>query len=65
MLGISLKLSREYKNALMTGQELLRMGFSRINFNYYITDAEINYILSAVEFICKFGWLLLPHYKFD
>jgi hypothetical protein len=49
----------------MNGQELLRMGFSRINFNYYITDAEINYILSAVEFICKFGWLLLPHYKFD
>jgi selenocysteine lyase/cysteine desulfurase len=65
ILGIDLKLSREYKEALMNGQELLRMGFSRINFNYYISEEEIDYILDAIEFICDYGWLFLPHYKFD
>lgn len=38
ILGIDLKLSREYKDALMNGQELLRMGFTRVNFSYFFTD---------------------------
>ena len=65
MLGIDLKLSREYKEALMSGQELLRMGFSRVNFNYFMTEEEVYYLLYAIEFICNYGWMLLPHYKFD
>ena len=41
------------------------MGFTRINFNYYISLQEIDYILDALQFICNYGWLFLPHYKFD
>ena len=45
ILGIDLKLSREYKEALMNGQELLRMGFTRLNFAYFLKDDDIEYIL--------------------
>lgn len=65
VLGIDLHLSREYKDALMSGQELLRMGFTRVNFNYFFSDEDIDYILDAIEFVCEFGWLFLPHYTFD
>jgi hypothetical protein len=65
MLGIDLKLSGEYKEALFDGNELLRLGYTRINLNYFIPDEEIDYILSAVEFIANFGWMFLPHYQFE
>jgi selenocysteine lyase/cysteine desulfurase len=36
----------------MSGQELLRMGFTRVNFNYFLTDEDVDYILDAIEFVC-------------
>ena len=65
ILGIDLKLSRQYKEALFNGHELLRMGYTRFNLNYFQTDAEIDYVLWALEFVCEFGWMFLPNYKFD
>lgn len=49
----------------MSGNELLRIGFTRVNFNYFITDSEVEYICNAIKFIAEFGWMLLPHYKFN
>jgi len=64
-LGIDLNLSREYKEALTNGEEVLRMGFTRVNFNYFFNKEDVDYICDAVEFIAEYGWLFLPHYKFD
>ena len=64
ILGIDLALSRRYKEALYEGHELLRMGYTRFNFNYFQTDQEIDYVLSAIEFVCMYGWMFLPNYKF-
>ena len=52
ILGIDLKLSRQYKEALFNGHELLRMGYTRFNLNYFQTEAEIDYVLWALEFVC-------------
>lgn len=41
------------------------MGFTRVNFNYFLTDEDVDYILDAIEFVCLYGWMFLPHYKFD
>ena len=65
ILGIDLKYSRELKESLMNGNELLRIGYTRVNFNYFVSNEEIDYILDAIEFISIFGWMFLPHYKFD
>ena len=51
---IYLKLSREYKKILMNGQELLRIGFIRFNFNYFMTEEDITYLIKAIEFVCGF-----------
>mmetsp|Transcript_2682 Transcript_2682/g.4516 ORF Transcript_2682/g.4516 Transcript_2682/m.4516 type:complete len:264 (-) Transcript_2682:972-1763(-) len=49
----------------MNGQELLRMGFTRVNFHYCFSEEDVDYILEAIAFISEFGWMFLPHYKFD
>lgn len=58
-------MSRKYKDALFEGHELMRMGFTRFNLPYFMRDDEIEYLVQAVEFIAKFGWMFLPNYKFD
>lgn len=65
ILGVDLKLSREFKEALFDGQEVLRVGFTRFNLNYFLNDEEVEYILNAIEFVTKYGWLLFPHYQFE
>jgi selenocysteine lyase/cysteine desulfurase len=41
----------------------LKPGFCRVNFNYFIDEAEFDYILSAIEQIAEHGWKLLPLYS--
>lgn len=43
----------------------MRMGYTRINFPYFFAESEIDYVVSAIEFVCQFGWMFLPSYKFD
>ena len=43
----------------------MRMGFTRFNLPYFFTDSEVDYIVSAIEFVSTFGWMFLPNYKFD
>jgi hypothetical protein len=65
ILGIDMEYSRKLKESLMAGNELMRIGFTRINFNYFLKDEEIDYICDAIEFLCNYGWMMLPHYKLD
>ena len=65
ILGIDLALSRKYKEALFEGNEMMRMGFTRVNFSYFSRKEEQDYIMEAIRFVCQFGWMLLPNYKFD
>ena len=65
LLGLDLKLTREYKEALFEGNEVLRVGFTRLNMAYFFTEEDIDYVLDSIEFISKYGWMFLPHYQFD
>ena len=62
-MEVPLELTRLYKEALMSSYNVLRVGFTRLNFNYFITDEEIDYILKGIEFVAKYGWMLLPYYE--
>uniref|UniRef100_A0A7S3MXF4 Uncharacterized protein n=1 Tax=Strombidium inclinatum TaxID=197538 RepID=A0A7S3MXF4_9SPIT len=62
-LGIDLNLSRRYKEALMNEQEVLRIGFCRLNFNYFFSREDCEYILRCIEFVAEYGWMFLPHYS--
>jgi hypothetical protein len=50
---------------LFEGHELMRMGFTRFNLPFFATAEEVDYIIDSIEFICRFGWMFLPNYKFD
>ena len=37
----------------------------RLNFNYFISEAEFDYLLGAIELVAKHGWRVLPYYEWD
>eukprot|EP01026_Neomeris_dumetosa_P021002 TRINITY_DN1851_c0_g1_i13.p1 TRINITY_DN1851_c0_g1~~TRINITY_DN1851_c0_g1_i13.p1 ORF type:complete len:624 (+),score=59.54 TRINITY_DN1851_c0_g1_i13:114-1985(+) len=47
------------------GFECLKWGWVRINLNYFISEAEANYILDAISQVCKYGYKLLPQYSLN
>jgi len=39
------------------------LGGLGVNFNYFISDTELNYIINAVDFVATHGWKFLPLYQ--
>mmetsp|Transcript_23623 Transcript_23623/g.31664 ORF Transcript_23623/g.31664 Transcript_23623/m.31664 type:complete len:174 (+) Transcript_23623:1439-1960(+) len=64
LLGIDDDLGNVYLGALYEGLELVKMGYTRLNFSYFFND-DVDYICHALEFIAKFGWFFLPNYEFE
>jgi len=44
---------------------MIRMGYVRLNFSYFMHQNDIDYVLNAIEFVSKYGWMYLPDYTFD
>jgi len=65
LLGVSDELSAEYEQLTLTGCEGIKPGWVRVNFNYFISEAVFEYIVAAVGLVARFGWRLLPDYRFD
>ncbi len=42
-----------------------KLAFTRISFNYFISETVLDYIVDAVHLIAGEGWKLLPLYHFD
>jgi selenocysteine lyase/cysteine desulfurase len=49
----------------LNGQMGAMLGFTRISFTYFVSEATFAYILDAVHLIADHGWKLLPLYRFD
>jgi selenocysteine lyase/cysteine desulfurase len=45
--------------------EVLKPAYSRFNLAFFASEAEVEYILSAVTFVADHGWRFLPLYKCD
>jgi selenocysteine lyase/cysteine desulfurase len=65
LLGIDSGTSQRFQCAILAGQEGVKPGWVRINFNYFISETVFNFLLNAVEFVAEHGWKMLPHYRFD
>ncbi len=65
LLGIDIKKSHEIEEEVNTGCEGIKPGWVRINFNYFFSDAVVDYIISAVRFVAQKGHLFLTDYRFD
>jgi len=65
LLGIDPVTSKQFEIAILNGAEGLKPGWVRLGFNYFFSDALVDYVLDAVEWVADHGWKLLPHYRFD
>lgn len=65
LLGIDLEQSHKFEEEILHGCEVIKPGWVRLNFNYFITETSFEFIVRAVELIADRGWTLLPYYRFD
>ena len=65
LLGMDMQYSRAIESEIQQGAMVLRPGWVRLNFNYFIDEGEFEYLLSAIMLVANHGWRLLPHYHFD
>jgi selenocysteine lyase/cysteine desulfurase len=65
LLGIDLDRSHQFEREITRGCEGIKPGWVRVNFNYFISEPVLNYILQAVHFVANQGWRFLPDYRFD
>jgi hypothetical protein len=65
LLNIDSELSNKLAAEIDNGSMMLRPGWTRLNFNYFISEEVFDYIVSAIELVAEHGWKLLPYYSFN
>lgn len=65
LLGLDMAYSKALEAQMLNGLMVLRPGWVRLNFNYFIDEDTFEYIVRAVELVAEHGWRLLPYYRFD
>ena len=65
LLHLSEQTSKAHRNAVNSGIESVKPGWTRLNFNYFIAPDEFEFLLSAIEFIADYGELFVALYDFN
>lgn len=65
LLGMDMNYSKALEKCLANGEMIMRPGWVRLNFNYFIDQVSFDYIVRAVELVAEYGHKLLPFYLFD
>jgi len=65
LLGIDLERSHEFEHEITRGCEGIKPGWTRVSFNYFISETVFDFLVQAVDMIATHGWRLLPEYRFD
>ncbi|XP_035737279.1 uncharacterized protein LOC118448306 isoform X3 [Vespa mandarinia] len=73
LMGIDAELAKEYEDLLTQSRrnevaseevnsEAMRPGFAKLSFPYFMSEAEVAFILEALKMVATEGWKLLPQY---
>lgn len=65
LLGIDLERSHAFEREIATGCEGIKPGWTRVNFNYFLSEQVFRYIVEAVALVAEHGHKLTPLYRFD
>ena len=63
LLGIDREKSESYRAQIARGLVGLKPGWVRVTLPYYASDEDIEFILSAIEFVADHGHDFLPEYR--
>ena len=64
LLGMTPQITAEFEETLLLKQEIIRPGFTRVNFNYFIDEKEFMFIVNAILFIAEHGCSFFPPFLF-
>jgi selenocysteine lyase/cysteine desulfurase len=65
LLSIDDRLSQAYRDQIALGHEGVKPGWTRINFNYFVSEAVRDHLVDAVDLVARYGHRLLTDYRFD
>jgi len=65
LLGIDLETSHRFERGILAGCEGIKPGWTRLGFNYFLSETVFRFLLDAVALIAEEGWKLLPQYRFE
>jgi selenocysteine lyase/cysteine desulfurase len=65
LYGIDREWSDRMAAECVRGNLGAKLAFTRVSFNYFISEEMFQYILEAVHILASHGWKLLPLYRFD
>ncbi|MDQ7910618.1 aminotransferase class V-fold PLP-dependent enzyme [Phytohabitans sp. ZYX-F-186] len=65
LLAIDTVHSHRFQDEVSQGCDGIKPGWTRINFNYFISDTVADYLVDAVGLVARQGYRLLGDYRFD
>ena len=65
LLGLDVETTERFEELVATGCEVIKPGWVRLNFNYFISEKEFQYIVDAVHLAASDSWRLLPLYTYQ
>ncbi|HET6452045.1 MAG TPA: aminotransferase class V-fold PLP-dependent enzyme [Spirochaetia bacterium] len=65
LLHIDPRKSAEFRRTIACGNVGLKPGWTRVNFHFLHTDAEVDFLCRAILFVAEHGKEFLPLYRFD
>jgi hypothetical protein len=65
LLGIDSNASQRYRSWVKKGYEGIKPGWCRVGLHFAMDDAEADYVIDAVDFVGRHGYVFLPLYEFD
>ena len=65
LLGIDEHKAQDFRTWINRGYHGVKPGWCRVGFHYVFDDAEVEYLIGAVEFLAEHGHRFVPQYQFD
>jgi len=65
LLNINYNTSLKYRKLILQGFEGIKPGWVRLNIHYTLNKDDIDYLIKAIQFIAKYGYLFLEKYEFN
>ncbi len=65
LLGIGVERADEYRHWINKGFNGIKPGWCRLGFHYAFDQAEVEFIIEAIEFVATYGHRLSDLYRFD
>lgn len=65
LLSIDADQSSYLRASILEGKEMLKPGFTRVNFSVLLTDEKVQYILESIAMLASDAPGFEQHYEFD